>query len=455
MNIPLYDRCQLYLEKRERLASELKKMEQGGRQKVHLEKKTSNLFRSKIDGKTDKKLNVRDFNEVIHIDSERLTAEVEGMTTFEHLVEETLKHSTLPTVVPELKTITVGGALSGCGIESSSFRYGLVHETVEEMEILLSDGSIVNSTPFNEHRELFYAFPNTFGTLGYALKVSLQLIPAKKFVKLTHLRFNDPGYFFSAMESLSLEGRQDYLEGVIFDSNEMIITQGEFVDTVPWLSNYRYRNIYYRSLQRMQTDYLTTQDYIWRWDTDWFWCSDLFFMQNTFVRLLLGKWLLGSKQYGKAMLFFNRHPKLKSLLNCFYGRQESIIQDISIPIHRAEEFYSFFREKIGIKPIWICPIKAYSQENRYDFCPMDPATLYLDFGFWKSIPSTYEEGHYNRMIEKVSAELGGFKSLYSSSFYSEESFWGLYDRNKYEKIKERYDPSHRLRGLYEKCTTKI
>ena len=62
------------------------------------------------------------------------------MTTYEELADETLKYGLLPTVVPQLKTITIGGAISGIGIESSSFKYGLVHETVEEMEILLGDG---------------------------------------------------------------------------------------------------------------------------------------------------------------------------------------------------------------------------------------------------------------------------------------------------------------------------
>ena len=72
-----------------------------------------------------------------------MTADVEGMITYEALVDETLKFGLLPAVVPQLKTITVGGAVSGLGIESSSFKFGLVHETVEEMEILLGDGRLV------------------------------------------------------------------------------------------------------------------------------------------------------------------------------------------------------------------------------------------------------------------------------------------------------------------------
>ncbi len=88
-----------------------------------------------------------------------MTADVEGMTTYEAFVDETLRHGLLPTVVPQLKTITVGGAVSGVGIESSSFRYGLVHETVEEMEILTGNGRIVDLLTRRKTRTCSMDFP--------------------------------------------------------------------------------------------------------------------------------------------------------------------------------------------------------------------------------------------------------------------------------------------------------
>ena len=93
-------------------------------------KTTSNLFRHRRRAARHR-LDVRGFDHVLHIDPWRMTADVEGMTTYEALVDETLRYGLLPAVVPQLKTITLGGAVSGLGIESSSFKYGLVHETVE------------------------------------------------------------------------------------------------------------------------------------------------------------------------------------------------------------------------------------------------------------------------------------------------------------------------------------
>ena len=67
------------------------------------------------------------------VDVVNRTADVLGMTTYEHLVDATLPHGLMPLVVPQLKTITLGGAVTGLGIESSSFREGLPHESVLEM----------------------------------------------------------------------------------------------------------------------------------------------------------------------------------------------------------------------------------------------------------------------------------------------------------------------------------
>src|ERR1039457_3091888 len=108
-----------------------------------LGKTTSNLFRHRQPAARHT-LDVRAFDHVLSIDRERMTADVEGMITYEALVRETLRYGLLPAVVPQLKTITVGGAVSGLGIESSSFKYGLVHETVEAMEILTGNGDIVD-----------------------------------------------------------------------------------------------------------------------------------------------------------------------------------------------------------------------------------------------------------------------------------------------------------------------
>lgn len=235
-----------YARKREALVNTLRTLSTSGA--LALEKATSNLFRYRVQEQRHR-LDLRHFNQVVHIDEKEQYAEVEGMTTYDDLVRETLPFQLMPAVVPQLKSITIGGATAGVGIESSSFKYGFVHETILEIEALLSDGRIVVATKDNEHRELFFGFANSYGTLGYALKVKIALVPVRKFVKVRHERYSDPESYFHALGRVCRDRQVDFVDGTMFDEHELYITTGEFVDQAEWLSDYTYRHIYYRSIR--------------------------------------------------------------------------------------------------------------------------------------------------------------------------------------------------------------
>ena len=143
------------------LASALR--EGGG--SVALAKDTSNLFRDRASD-ARRRLDVRAFCDILSVDPAERVVEVEGMATYADLVEATLAHGVMPAVVPQLKSITIGGAAAGIGIEASSFRYGLAHETLREIEVLTGTGEVFRCTPDNDHRDLFFGFPNSYGTLG-------------------------------------------------------------------------------------------------------------------------------------------------------------------------------------------------------------------------------------------------------------------------------------------------
>src|SRR5271166_5048429 len=329
-----------YAQRRERLISEMAAARAHGAS-IGLAKSTSNLFRHRVQTDT-KRIDVRSFHHVLHIDTSSRIADVEGMTTYEELADETLKHGLLPTVVPQLKTITIGGAISGIGIESSSFKFGLVHETVEEMEILLGDGSTITCSA-TQNSDLFYGFPNSYGTLGYVLRLKVKLIPTKEYVKLTHTKFTEPAKFFAQIEASCASSRFDYIDGAVFDGSEMYITTGEFTDDAPFVSDYTYMKVFYQSIRQREEDYLTAKNYIWRWDTDWFWCSKHFYVQHAPVRLLATRWLLNSKTYQRIMRL--SHKIMPD------SNTESVIQDVDIPIEHTVEFLDFLLREIGVLPI--------------------------------------------------------------------------------------------------------
>ncbi len=418
---------------------------------VRLDKTTSNLFRDRQQAAEDV-LTVRDFNRVLSVNESEQRANVEGMTTYEDFVDATLQYNLIPAVVPQLKTITIGGAVAGVGIEASSFRYGLVHETVLEMEILLADGTTVICSP-EQHSDLFYGFPNSYGTFGYALRLKVKLIPVKPFVKITHKRLTNAAAYFQELAQVC-RSEVDFVDGVMFSPQEMYITSGIFVDTAPFTSDYTYQNIYYTSIQEKQIDYLTVHDFLWRWDTDWFWCSKVIHAQNPFVRRLLGRPRLNSKFYTKLMRWEHRWQISKRLNPLFGIHEEWVIQDVDIPIENAPAFADFFSRTIGITPVWICPIGTYNPSAKFNFYNLNPSKLYVNFGFWDSVATNKPAGYYNKLVEAKVAELGGKKGLYSDSYYTQEEFWKMYDRTSYDALKLKYDPKQKLKNLFEKCVNK-
>ena len=281
---------------------------------VRLAKRTSNLFRQRADS-TVPGLDVADFDGVLHVDPQTRTTDVQGMTTYEHLVDATLPHGLMPLCVPQLKTITLGGAVTGLGIESTSFRWGLPHESVIEMDVLTGDGEIltVSGREDDPHRDLYYGFPNSYGTLGYALRLKIELEPVKPFVHLRHVYFPTAQAMAEAMEAITQthewDGEEvDFLDGTVFSPAEQYLTLGRMTDDTDGRrpSDYTGMDVYYRSIQRKREDVLTIRDYIWRWDTDWFWCSRAFGTQKPLVRRLWPKDKLRSDVYWKIIKWDRR-----------------------------------------------------------------------------------------------------------------------------------------------------
>ena len=419
-----------------------------GHQARRLDKPLSNLFRNRDQARGG--LPAGALVNVLAVDAERGTVDVEGMTPYDALVDALLPHQVAPCVVPQLKSITVGGAVAGIGIEATSFRHGLVHETVQEMDVALADGSIVTCAPDNDHADLFAGLPNSYGTLGYATRLRLATMPVRSHVAVRHQRFAEAGAFFAAVGA-AFGSSADFVDGVAFAPDDLVLTSGRFVDDAPYASDYTFERIYYQSLRHREQDHLRTSDYLWRWDTDWFWCSKNLGAQHPLVRRVLGPERLGSRFYQRAMRWNSRWRLLERAERLAGYRRESVIQDVDLPLATAPAFLQEFMREVGIFPIWICPARNAAEAPAPLFPA--PAERYVNFGFWDTLRFAigYPTGHFNRIVEPAVDRLGGIKSLYSSSFYDRDDFARIYGGDAYRRLKARYDPNGLLGDLDDKC----
>ena len=443
----------------EKLAQAVRERKGG---QLRLAKRTTNLFRPR-DPHRGGRLQVDGLDRTLSVTEDGI-AEVQGMTTFEDFADTCLERGFVPPVVPELKTITIGGAATGIGIESSSFKRGFVHETVEELEILCGDGVVRVCGPEGPHAELFHAFPNSYGTLGYALRLRTKLDRARRNVRLSYRRFSDPAEFLAALEEACRAGQDpsgsgpDFVEGVAFAPGLMVLSTGWRTDEEGPTSPVDGKVPYYRTLLSRTEDLLSARDHLWRWDADWFWCSKQLGFQNPLVRTLAGKRLLRSSTYMRILRWWREHrmsekgAALRHAMGLPPDLEEPVIQDVEIPLEKSAEFLKFYWKTLDIRPLWICPVHPMPSRRPWTLYDM-PRSLHLNFGFWSSVKTREDlpADHFNRLLEREVVRLEGHKSLYSTSFFEEKEFWRLYDGAAYRELKARYDPQGALPDLYQKA----
>lgn len=425
-----------------------------GQAPLGLVRDSSNLFRDRREP-PKQRLDLSGFDHVLDVDPVRGHVDTEARITYEALVDATLAHGVMPAVVPQLKTITAGGAVAGVGIEATSFRHGLVHDTLLEADVLLPGGDVVTCRPDNAHRELFLALPNSYGTLGYLLRLRLKTIPVRPCVQVEHRRYTAAEPFFAALQAACDDAGSDFVDGVVFAADDLVLNVGRFVDAAPAAtSDYTFEQIYHQSLRSKPRDWLTCHDWLWRWDTDWFWCSSHFAADRPWVRRLLGRERLNSRTYTRWMRW-NARWGLTRLLARGRGMRhvESVIQDVDLPMPQAARFLAWLLAQIGIVPIWVCPIRPADPGRTFTLYPLAPGVPYVNFGFWDVVErrAPFRPAHFNRLVERELGALGGIKSLYSDVCYSRAEFDAAYRMDAYAAVKARYDPAGRLLGLYEKC----
>ncbi len=425
---------------------------------VRLAKRTSNLFRPR-DRVATAGLDVSGLNGVISVDPVARTADVQGMCTYEDLVDATLPHGLIPLVVPQLRTITLGGAVTGLGIESTSFRSGLPHESVLEMDIFTGGGEVVTASPVNEHAELFATFPNSYGSLGYATRLRIELEPVRSHVALRHVRFSDTETLQRAITTVTDTGEWhgehvDAIDGTGFEPGEYYLTLARWVDAPAGDgSDYAGQQIYWRSIQQREIDLLTTYDYLWRWDTDWFWCSRAFGAQHPVVRRIWPRRLRRSDTYHR-LVGLDRRFAIMDRIHRRTGRpqHERVVQDVEVPVERLGEFLDWFDAEVGMRPVWLCPLQL-RDDTEWPSYPLKPRRTYVNVGFWGAVAVGEDAPNspLNRAIEDKVAQLDGHKSLYSESFYDLPTFDRLYDGANLASVKKLYDPDDRLTSLYDKA----
>ena len=413
---------------------------------VRLAKRTSsNLFRYAPRERSRRRLDLSAFNRVISVDAGIL--DVEGLATFESVVDRTLPQGLAPLVTPELKHITVGGAIVGIGIESDCFRHGFVHDGLVEADVLLGDGRVVRCSG-TENADLFRALPNSYGTLGYILRAKMRLMPAAPYVHLHTTRMSDVDQFLEAMRAATERPDVDFVEGLFYTPTRLLLTVSRFVNHAEPADILR-RNIFYKLIEEQPDVDLATKDYLFRYDPDWFWNVPQTGVYNAFRRFAPAS-MRNSGFYKRYVETKNRWLRRLGLWRD--DGEEPLIQDWEVPWEHAAEITRFALENVDLdgRPWIVTPIRTPATPTLY---PVRANTLYYNLGCYCQVKRPPGKGkyYYTRILDRKCFELGGVKMLYSSTFLSQPEFDRIYNGAAYARLKQKYDPERRLPTLFEKC----
>ena len=471
----------------EKLAAEVKALGEAGTQYRIYHGSTNSTRRMRLDPK--KIIDTSNLNHVLEVDTARGVALVEPNVPMDALVEATLKYGLVPPVVPEFPGITVGGSYSGTAGESSSFKHGFFDRTVNWVEFILADGSIVKASA-TERSDLFYGAVGACGTLGVTTLFELQLQSTPRYVEVTYLPVYSPNEAIMMLQTCAKDDHFDFLDGILFARKSGVVIVGRTTDKCQYITQRFSRRKdpwFYLHAQEIvdkirtappgasattsstssmpisndTTEIVPLQDYLFRYDRGAFWMGSYTFSMfwlpfSRSMRYLLDPFLHTRRMY--AAMHHSEHAR------------QFIIQDLIMPSATAEQTIEWVDDTLGIYPLWLCPIKGDSPammhnpprkglpavENGEPAQKQTNTDLFINIGVWGSGPG-YEDttaGYErfvadNREIEKKVKDLGGFKWIYAHMYYTEEEFWEGYDKQRYDELRKKYR-AEKLPSVFEK-----
>jgi hypothetical protein len=195
------------------------------------------------------------------------------------------------------------------------------------------------------------------------------------------------------------------------------------------------RLMHARETRDSHTEIVPIQSYLFRHDRGAFWSGELFLKYFGLPNNRFARWLVDPMTKARAIY--------QGMLSTD-SADGAIIQDFLLPVETSEAFVEYIDKELGIWPIWICPIRrqAGGKENvGWPFYKSavseEKDEMTLNFGVWGPTDPTPEAfRRTNRVMEQKLRELRGMKVPYAANFYTEEEFWSLYDREKYESTAE-------------------
>lgn len=116
------------------------------------------------------------FDKILEVNKSKLQVKVQSGVVISDLNHILFSHNLALSVLGSISDITIGGAIS-VATHGSGINYGTLSSYVSEMDLMLSDGSVISLSPENSP-DLFLTAVCGLGSCGIVLNVTMQCEPA-------------------------------------------------------------------------------------------------------------------------------------------------------------------------------------------------------------------------------------------------------------------------------------
>mmetsp|Transcript_55331 Transcript_55331/g.103802 ORF Transcript_55331/g.103802 Transcript_55331/m.103802 type:complete len:503 (+) Transcript_55331:131-1639(+) len=376
---------------------------------------------------------------VVQVDTEKGIVVVEPRLRMVELSHYLLRHGYTVPCVPELDDLTVGGLLMGCGIESTSWKYGMFNEICQAYELVTCTGEVQTVTEASD-KELFFTLPWSHGTHGILVGATLQIIPAKPFVRLQLSHYADRSKLCEQLQAAVSGGSHEFVEGLAFSPTSAVVMKGSFVDQPedgdPLLSLGRWFDPwFFKQVQSIKNGhvYMRTDEYLHRHSKSIFW--ELSYLQP-WGNTPLFRYLLGWVNPLNIALVKSYQPEFTMRYYC----NVNVIQDYLIPITELKPMLDVGDEALGVYPIWLCPYlnKHHEVVSIHHPHSKDKDVMYIDVGYY-GLPSVrgFDMKRALRRIEEWLIPRKGFVMLYALHTLNHDDLRKMFNLEAYERVRAR------------------
>ncbi|KAG7364167.1 FAD binding protein [Nitzschia inconspicua] len=433
----------------------------------------------------------------------------QAKVTMEELVRYTMRSKNMiPKVVAEFRNITVGGAISGAALESTSHKYGQFMDTVAWIKVLTGSGEIVTT---NKGDSLWCSLSGTYGSMGIVLEAALECVPATPYVQVSYYAFDSVEHGIKALLDVVSEKRHVFLDGLTFPPQQVplqsvedqnpanrrgtVVMQGEMIGSFEdppriqgWKCKVHGGSFYYehvrdllnehfrkaRKRNNLKSDRTTVEaffqeviymeDYLFRYDYGAFWMArPMAFEPNKLLSYFPFIICLFIASYRWVRIVTGSMFTTKTMFKILKQAPESVVakrmvvQDCYIPPETVNGFLSWVYRSIPIStPIWLCPVlfnnnqpftPSYKKQNQSK--PTVSAPVMINCGIYGRV-SDGRGAYYTQQLEAMCEQLGGRKMLYAQNHYTESDFWRIFDQTIYDVLRESHHATEAFPSLYEK-----